>query len=91
MSRGKRNAPKLPDGDDGRTIVPMDVDGMPWHLQYARDPFRRKDTDPDRPPMAKDDRRAYVLAAVGAGLLIAAVFAVGYGLFLLFCRFVWLR
>ena len=78
--------------DDGRTIVPMDVDGMPWHIEGVRDPFRKKDAPPsDRPPMSRYERRGYLWAAVKAGLLIAAVFAVGYALFLLFCRFVWLR
>lgn len=79
--------------DDGRTIVPMNVDGMPWYTRNVRDPLER-DASPGRggrPPMSRDERRGYVWAAVKAGLLIAAVFAAGYALFLLFCVFVWFR
>ncbi len=77
--------------DDGRTIVPMDVDGMPWHIEGVRDRFLTgKKADDGRTSMSKDERRGYVWAAVRAGLLIGGVFAVGYTLFLLFCRFVWL-
>lgn len=79
--------------DDGRTIVPMDVDGMPWSTRGIRDRFREETTasEAKKPEMSKDERRGYIWAAVKAGLLIGAVFAVGYALFLLFCRFVWFR
>ena len=79
--------------DDGRTIVPMDVEGMPWSTRGVRDMFREEKpaTDTEKPPMSREERRGYIWAAVKAGLLIGSVFAAGYGLFLLFCRFVWFR
>ena len=79
--------------DDGRTIVPMDVDGMPWSTRGVRDMFREKTppTDTEKPPMSRDERRSYIWAAVKASLLIGGVFFAGYALFLLFCRFVWFR
>ncbi len=77
--------------DDGRTIVPMNVDGMPWYTKNTADPFRRGEVEQDKPAMTRHERRGYIRAAVLSALLIAAVFAVGYAAFLLFCRFVWLR
>ena len=79
--------------DDGRTIVPMDVEGMPWSTRGIRDMFREKaaSSETDKPPMSREERRGYVWAAVRAGLLIAAVFGAAYGLFLLFCQYVWFR
>lgn len=79
--------------DDGRTIVPMDVDGMPWSTRGVRDMFREDPppSETDKPPMSRDERRSYICAAIGAGLLIAAVFGAAYALFLLFCRYVWFR
>ena len=92
MSREKRKERKrLPDDDDGRTIADMNVDGMPWYTGGVRDPFRTDDRGADKPPMSPEERRGYIWAAVKASLLIGGVFAAAYGLFLLFCRFVWLR
>lgn len=83
------------DDDDGRTIVPMNVDGMPWYTGGFTPPHAPDESpetqEPKRPPISREERRGYVGAAVGAALLIAAIFGVVYGLFLLFCRFVWLK
>ena len=84
---GKRN-PNLPEGDDGRTIVPMDVDGMPWHI-------RGRDASPEsgapRTEMTKEETRRYTWAAVKAALLVVRVFAVIFGLFIAFCDFIWFQ
>ena len=91
MSQEKRNA--LPDGDDGRTIAKMNVDGMPWYTGGFQAPSGEEDNAPapERRPMSEDEARGYAWAAVKASLLIGAVFAAAYGAFLLFCRFVWFR
>ncbi len=91
MSREKKKERKRPaEDDDGRTIADMNVDGMPWYTGGVRDPFRTEDAPrEDRPPMSREERRGYIWAALKASLLIGAVFAAAYGLFLLFCRFVW--
>ena len=78
---------QLPEGDDGRTIVNMNVEGMPW---YAR---RR---GPSAPGSAFDtltpgQRRAYRWAAVKAGLAVALIFGAAFALFIAFCDFVWFR
>ena len=31
-----RKKPELPEGDDGRTIVDMNVEGMPWYSPRGR-------------------------------------------------------
>ena len=80
--------------DDGRTIVPMNVDGMPWYTRGVEDPEQRQAPEAGRdtrPPLSKQEARGYAWAAVKAGLLIGAVFAVVFLGFLAFCCFVWFR
>ena len=90
MAKGRKR--EYPD-DDGRTIVPMNVDGMPWYTRGVDSPPEEKTQTPPpkRPEMSKDETRGYIWAAVKAGLLIASVFVVVYFLFILFCTRVWLR
>ena len=60
--------------DDGRTIVDMsEVDPMPVLLPRFR---RRKDEVSSEHEMSKEDRRAVMLGAIGAVLLIGGVFIV---------------
>ena len=60
--------------DDGRTVVDMsEVDPMPVLLPRFR---RRKDETPSAQQMSKEDRRAVMLGAIGAVLLIGGVFIV---------------
>lgn len=77
----------LPEGDDGKTIVNMNVEGMPWYMEKR-----------ERPPItgAGDDltpaqRRAYRWAAVKAGLAVALIFGAVFALFIAFCDFIWFR
>ena len=75
------------DDDDGRTIAPMNIEGMPWYKPEA--PERRPDgTEPE--PLTKEEARIYTLAAVKAGLTIVSVFGVAIYIFLLFCDKIWL-
>lgn len=74
------------DDDDGRTIAPMNIEGMPWYEPEA--PERRPDgTEPE--PLTKEEARIYTLAAVKAGLTIVSVFGVAIYIFLLFCDKIW--
>ena len=89
-----RKKPTDYDDDDGRTIVPMNVDGMPWYTGGFKAPEeegRANEPAPERSPMSREERRGYIVAAVAAALLIGAVFFIAYALFLLFCRYVWLK
>ena len=65
---------KTYDDDDGRTVVDMsEVDPMPVLLPRFR---RRKDEPTSEHEMSKEDRRAVMLGAIGAVLLIGGVFIV---------------
>ena len=76
-------------GDDGKTVVDMNVEGMPWYV-----PKRRKaaETDGAEPyQMTREEFRAYKWAAVKAGLLIVLIFGAVFGLFIAFCDFIWFK
>ena len=79
-------APKKQDDfeDDGRTIVNMNVEGMPWYHKQSPDAV-----DGKRSEMSPEEQRMYTWAAVKAGLLIVLIFALVFGLFIAFCDFVW--
>ena len=78
--------------DDGRTIVNMNVDGMPWYNRYDADrPEEETDPDAEHYQMTREEQRMYTWAAIKAGLLVVLVFAVVFGLFIAFCDFVWFR
>ena len=91
MSRERKNGSerRLPDGDDGRTIANMNVDGMPWYS-----PAPKKDDPRERGReelLSPRDRRRYILGALLAAIALAAIFGAAYFLFLLFCTKVWFR
>ena len=81
--------PKEIPGDDGRTIVDMNVDGMPWYVPKRKADAEAEGENPYQ--MTKDELRAYKWAAVRAGLLIVLVFGAVFGLFIAFCDFVWFK
>ena len=78
--------PNLPEGDDGRTIVNMDVDGMPWFMQKQNRPVPGSGED-----LTPEQLRMYRFAAVKAGLAVSLIFGAVFGLFIAFCDFVWFR
>ena len=75
------------DDDDGRTIVNMNVDGMPWY----RPPRAAGENPADQPKLSKRETRSVVLGALAAALLVCGVFALGYFLFILFCDKIWFQ
>ena len=75
------------DDDDGRTIADMNVDGMPWY----RPPRPQGEGQADQPKLSKRETRSVVLGALAAALLVCAVFALGYFLFILFCDKIWFQ
>ena len=82
--------PRLPEDDDGRTIANMNVDGMPWYdsrLDRSQDQAPRTEGS----PMTREEQRMYTWAAIKAGLFVALIFALVFGLFIAFCDFVWFR
>ena len=90
----KRNA-----DDDGRTIVNMNVDGMPWYREGndQNDPPGQDGNEnrtiykKNREPLTKEQQRMYTWAAVKAGLFVVLVFGVVFFLFIAFCDFIWFQ
>lgn len=84
--------------DDGRVIVDMDVEGMPW---YDRRPLRDKNKlntteQPVRPShftsgLSRSEARLYTRYSMLAGLGFSMVFVVTWVLFTLFCTEIWFR
>ena len=73
--------------DDGRTVVDMsEVDPMPVLLPRFR---RRKDAPPSEQQMSKEDRRAVMLGAIGAVLLIGSVFIVAGAIVIFLMTKIW--
>ena len=94
----KRNP--LPEGDDGRTIAPMNLEGMPGYRPWLKDRQEMSgagDTKSktDEPyagaELTKEQLRAYRFAALKAGLLVAFIFGLVFFLFIAFCDFIWFR
>lgn len=73
--------------DDGRTIAKMNVEGMPWYTPPGPDAQEKTEGGYE---MSREERGAYIWAAVRGGLLIFLVFAAAFLLFLLFCTHIWL-
>ena len=78
---------KTYDDDDGRTVVDMsEVDPMPVLLPRFR---RRKDEPTSEHEMSKEDRRAVMLGAIGAVLLIGGVFIVAGAIVIFLMTKIW--
>lgn len=80
----------LPEGDDGKTIVNMNVEGMPWYHKTSPETQEGGKRDQGY-QMTKEESRAYLWGALKATLAVAAIFAVVFFLFILFCDLVWFK
>lgn len=81
------------DDDDGRVIVPMDVDGMPG---FRNRPKTSDDDDetvpqPQKLQLTKEEGRAVTGGVLKAAFAILLVYGVVFALFILFCQFVWFK
>lgn len=70
---------RLPPGDDGHTIISMNVDGMPG---FREEPPEKAATPPQA-PLSGRETRWMILGSLKAALLVGAVFAMGIALFVL--------
>ena len=85
---GQQKSGRLPEGDDGRTIADMNVDGMPWYRrETGNSPAAERAGRQDA--MSDEEIRMYRFAAVKAGLLIVLIFGAVFFLFIAFCDFIW--
>jgi len=88
-----RRQPEEYDDDDGRVICDMDVEGMKWYDRRVRKEKRaeRRTNLPAGDQLTKSQARRYTFYAILAGLTLFAVYAVVWGLVLLFMTQVWFR
>lgn len=85
-----KKKPDLPEGDDGRTIANMNVEGMPWYVPGG--PVSRKERKKkaaEDPPLTREESRYYTWGALKAALLVTGFLCGGIILFVLFCQFIW--
>ena len=84
--------PELPEGDDGRTIADMNVEGMPWYVPGGKRSRReKKEKAHGEPPMTGRESRYYTWGALKAALLVIGVMCAGLVAFVQFCQYVWFR
>ena len=84
--------PDLPEGDDGRTIADMNVEGMPWYSPEGRlSRSERRQREKNGEPLTKEESRYYTWGALKAALLVAGVMCGGIILFVWFCVAVWFK
>lgn len=78
------------DDDDGRTIADMsDVYSSPVLIPRRK---RNRHTEPPKPSEEgwdPQDRKVYIFAALRAALMIALVYAVGFGLLIGLLLLIW--
>ena len=79
--------------DDGRVIANMNVDGMPWHdpVSVKKNPVEAEQSKEELGKLSKKETFHLILGVLGAALAVAAVFAIGFLLFILFCEYVWFK
>lgn len=76
--------------DDGRTIADMNVEGMPWYNPAAK----KAGTDASKNELASlsgKETAAMIKGVMAAALLVAVIFIVVFLVFILFCKFIWLK
>ena len=83
----------LPEGDDGRTIAEMNVEGMPWYKPTGNADEQTGEVSPDAPraQLSPEETRYATWVALKAALLVVGVMCAGLTLFLLFAQFIWFR
>lgn len=85
MAEKKKKSKKPPVYDDGRTIVDMNVDGMPWYDPHRSE--RKKRDKKDRPTFK--ERLAMIAGAYRATILPMLIFLGGLVVVMLLI-FLWL-
>ena len=87
-----KRKPDLPEGDDGRTIADMNVEGMPWYSP-KKNVMQEESKAPEGREgiLTKQESRYYTWGALKAALLVVGVMCIGLVLFVLFCLHIWFR
>ena len=82
---------KQADWDDGRTVAPMDLDGMPGFRRTRRRQEISELQRQEEPLYDPRARRAMYRGIFKASALLIGVYIAAFTLFILFCVFVWFR
>ena len=79
--------------DDGRVIADMNVDGMPWYRgrPSSGEGGGSEENSEELKKLGRKDTFHLILGVLGAAFAVTAIFAIGYFLFILFCRYIWFR
>ena len=77
---------QLPPQDDGRSYADMNIDGMPWFSQKAKE-----DKKAEKVNLSRSEARSAAFGAVAAALLITLIFAAVFAGFILFCDNIWFK
>ncbi|MBE5779135.1 MAG: hypothetical protein E7331_07375 [Clostridiales bacterium] len=88
-NRDKRS--NLPEGDDGRTIANMNVEGMPWYTPERPGVPGYVTEKQFKDGLDKKQMRMYTASALKAGLLVTLIMCAGIVLFVAFCVYIWFR
>ncbi len=92
MRNNREKRSRLPEGDDGRTIASMNVEGMPWYTPERPDlPPQTETNAAYKDGLNRKQMRMYTASALKAGLLVALVMSLGMVLFVAFCVYIWFR
>ena len=92
MTRNKKDwRDRLPEGDDGRTIASMNVEGMPWYSPEKPGTPPVQDGKQPGDGLTRRQMRMYTASALKAGMLVTLVMCLGIVLFVAFCVFIWFR
>jgi len=88
----KEKKRKVYNDDDGRIISNMNVDGMPWYAPQIPEVKQAENkAQEEKIKLTKRDEIALLWGVMKAALLVGAVFAVAFTIFILFCVFVWFK
>ena len=79
--------------DDGSVIANMNVDGMPWYdgVSEKKTSEEAEASKEELRKLSKKETFYLVMGVLGAALAVAAVFAIGFLLFILFCENIWFK
>ncbi len=73
--------------DDGRVVANMNVEGMPWYHPQAKN--HEASSSQNEMELTRKEKFALTKGVLGAALLVGTIFFVVFGLFILFCVFIW--
>ena len=90
----RKKKPREEYEDDGRTIAPMNVDGMPWYIPEEQR-LKRTESAQNRhgsqDELSPKERRSMLAGVLGAVFVVAAVFGLVYLAFILFAVNIWFK